>query len=119
MGDRYIWNLEKFFDHMKSLPIENVSDGYHTFGDLYKQRLYLSAALFNTYPELAWKSRRHSDGSLCFDGGWFICGIQTPEGQYTYHYQNKDWDLFKIPELKMAPEFDGHTSDDVTRLLSL
>lgn len=99
--------------------IGELSDGYHTFNSLYRQRLYLFAALVNTYHLRAWKTKRHDDGELCFDGDWFLVGIETPEGQYTYHYQNEYWDLFKCKEIEKAPKFDGHTDKDVTRLMSL
>ena len=67
----------------------------------------------------AWKSRCHSDGEPCFGGGWFIVGINTPQGQYTYHYPEDDWYLFDCEEVERAPEWDGHTAENVTRLLSL
>lgn len=100
-------------------PIGEVSDGFHTFDSLYHQRLILFAALVRAFPNRAWKSHKHSDGKPPFGGGWFIVGINTPEGQYTYHYEDKDWDLFQCPEVATAPEWDGHTDKDVTRLLSM
>lgn len=99
--------------------IGEMSDGYHTFNGLYYQRMVLFAALVKAYRDKAWKSYRHEDGELCFGGGWFVVGIETPEGNYTYHYENKDFDLFDCKELPTAPHWDGHTEDDVTRLLSL
>jgi len=99
--------------------IGDLSDGYHTFNGLYHQRLILFAALVKAYKDRAWKSYRHEDGELCFGGGWFIVGIDTPEGSYTYHYENKDFDLFECEELPVGKHWDGHTEDDVTRLLSL
>lgn len=99
--------------------IGEVSDGFHTFNSLYQQRLVLFAALVNTFPTMSWKSRKHSDGEPCFGGGWFIVGISTPKGSYTYHYENKDWDVFHCQEVETAPEWDGHTDKDVERLLSL
>lgn len=96
-----------------------ISDRYHTFNDLYMQRLYLTAALFNWHPALAYKTRRHADGSEPFGGGWFYVEIKTPDGPYGYHYENQFWDLFDIPERNKAREWDGYTSKDVTRLLSL
>ena len=104
---------------MSEKPIGEFSDGYHTFDMLYEQRLILSAVLFNTHFEHAWKSRKHSDGEPCFDGEYFIVGIDTPDGPYTYHYKNCHWDLFNIVEVETAPEWDGHTDKDVCRLLSL
>lgn len=99
--------------------IGEMSDGYHTFNGLYYQRMILFAALVKAYKDKAWKSHRHDDGELCFGGGWFIVGIDTPEGSYTYHYEDKDWDRFDCQELPTAKHWDGHTEADVTRLLSL
>lgn len=101
------------------ISTDNVSDGYHTFGSLYHQRAVLFAALVNTFPDISWKSIRHSDGEECFGGGWFVVGIDTPEGQYTYHYEINEWPMFKCKVLDRAPEWDGHTDKDVERLLSL
>lgn len=98
--------------------VGKMSDGYHTFADLYEQRLILSAALAKNNPN-AWKSKRHEDGSVPFGGGWFIMGFDTDEGCYTYHYELKDWDLFQCKELDKGKPWDGHTSKDVRRLLSI
>lgn len=98
--------------------VEKMSDGYHTFADLYEQRLILSAALAKNNPH-AWKSKRHADGSIPFGWGWFIMGFDTDEGCYTYHYELKDWDLFQCKELDKGKPWDGHTSKDVRRLLSI
>lgn len=99
--------------------IGEVSDGFHSFNSLYHQRLILFATLVNAFPTLSWKSRKHHDGEIPFGGGWFIVGIDTPAGQFTYHYEDKDWDIFHCTELETAPEWDGHTDKDVERLLSL
>ena len=97
--------------------ISEFMDEYHSFHDLYTQRMYLTALAFNSNPSISWKSKEHSDDSMF--PGYFIVGITTPQGQYTYHYKLEHWDLFKVPELERAPEWDGHTSNDVTRLLSV
>jgi hypothetical protein len=99
--------------------IGEVSDGYHTFNSLYNQRLYLWAALVKAYKDKAWKTQKHNDGEPCFGGGWFLVGITTPEGDYTYHYEMKDWDLFDCTVIDKAPVFDGHTDKDITRVMSL
>ena len=40
----------------------------------------------------------------------FIVGIDTPDGQATYHYDvGPYWDMFKCRVLDNAPEWDGHT----------
>lgn len=99
--------------------IGDLSDGYHSFNDLYYQRLVLTIALVKAYRDRAWKSWKHEDGEPCFGGGWFIVGIDTPEGSYTYHYEEKDWYAFDCQELPVSKHWDGHTDKDVTRLLSL
>lgn len=99
--------------------IGEVSDGYHTFNSLYNQRLCLWAALVKAYKDKAWKTRKHHDGEPCFGGDWFLVGITTPAGDYTYHYEMKDWDLFDCKVIDKAPVFDGHTDKDVTRVLTL
>lgn len=100
--------------------IGEVSDGFHTFNGLYEQRMILFAALVKAYRDKAWKSYRHEDGEYCFGGGWFIVGIDTPEGSYTYHYENKYWDMFDCADLPRGKHWDGHTEADAeTRLMSL
>jgi len=99
--------------------IGDLSDGYHTFNGLYYQRMILFASLVRAYKDRAWKSYRHEDGELCFGGGWFIVGIDTPNGSYTYHYESKDFDKFDCIELPRGKHWDGHAEDDVVRLLSL
>lgn len=100
----------------------SVSDGYHTFDQLYHQRAILFAALVNLNKNISWKSLKHEDGNYCFDknGDWFIVGIDTPEGTYTYHYEtDKYWNIFNCQVLPIGKHWDGHTEEDVTRLLSL
>ena len=99
--------------------IGEMSDGYHTFNGLYYQRMVLFATLVKAHKDKAWKSRKHEDGEPCFGGGWFIVGIDTPQGSYTYHYEDKYWNWFECEELPVAKHWDGHTEEDVTRLLSL
>ena len=113
-----IADLVDVFAEIPSADVEKMSDGYHTFADLYEQRLILSAALAKNNPH-AWKSKQHEDGSVPFGGGWFIMGFETDEGCYTYHYELKDWDLFRCKELDKGKPWDGHTSKDVRRLLSI
>lgn len=86
-----------------------VSDGDHTFSELYHHRAILTAALFNAYPEMCWKSKQHHDGSM-YDG-YFIVGMDTPHGQATYHYALSYWWMFHVKELDHAPEYDGHTPE--------
>lgn len=85
-----------------------TSDGYHTFNELYHHRAVLFSVIVKTFSDKAWKSKQHNDGTM-YDG-MFIVGIETPEGQATYHYDvDPYWDMFECRELERAPEWDGHT----------
>lgn len=99
--------------------IGDLSDGFHTFNDLYYQRCMLFAAIVKQNKAFAWKSHKHEDGEPCFGGGWFIVGVDTPEGSYTFHYEDKYWDMFDCKEIRTGKHWDGHTDKDVKRLFSL
>lgn len=96
-----------------------TSDGYHTFNELYHHRAILFSVICNIYPHLAWKSKQHHSPEEPMYDGMFIVGIQTPEGQATYHYDLEPyWGLFAVKELERAPEWDGHTPDEAIRRIS-
>ena len=98
-----------------------ISDGYHTFNELYRYRMLYNAAFFNELAKNGTvrviKSKRHHDGEECFGGGWFIVMAELPTGQISNHYELKDWDNFKCEEVDVAPEWDGHTPEDAARRL--
>lgn len=102
-----------------------ISDGYHTFDELYEHRITLFIALCKQITNQpyegekygVWRSQLHSDGSS-FDG-WFILGVGKEKGeQITYHLPLSKWDETEFAEtLEKAPVWDGHTSDDVLERL--
>jgi len=95
-----------------------VSDGYHTFNELYYYRMLYNAAFFNLLPkECVHKSKRHHTGEECFGGGWFIVMASLPTGQVSNHYELKDWELFKVTEKEFADEWDGHTPQEAAKRL--
>lgn len=101
-----VCNLFRKFDDM--------SDGYHTFGELYDYREAYNAAWFNelakAHPEFnVYKAKRHNTGEECFGGGWFVVMADLPTGQISNHYEMKYWDDFKVKARKRAREWDGHT----------
>lgn len=102
---------------VEGYSMDKVSDGYHTFDELYYHRMVLFSIICNQNKDKAWKSKLHSDGTM-YDN-YFIVGITTDEGDFTYHYEEKYWNWFNVKELARAPEWDGHTSKDIRRLLSL
>ena len=93
-----------------------LSDGYHTMRELYDYRAAYNALLFNEWAAFGKynvvKSKCHADGEPCFGGDYFVVYALTPHGQVTNHYQHKWWDLFNVPEVDRAPEYDGHTPQD-------
>ena len=100
----------------------NISDGYHTFNELYEYRLLYNASMFNELAKQGLydvhKSKRHSDGTIPFgDENWFIVQAELPTGQISNHYEMKDWDLFQVPIKEKANQYDGHTPQDVAKRL--
>ena len=117
-------------DERQSAVIEGVeemdaSDGYHTFTELYEHRIQLYIALcrerVNVVPDYdypVWCSTLHHDGSSF--GDWFILGMGKEKGkQITYHLPARFWnEVCEFAEvIEKAPEWDGHTSNDVLKRL--
>ena len=107
-------------------------DGYHTFTELYEHRTTLFITLCEFFQEFrtpviflsitgqrnnVWRSKKNGDGSEW--EGWFILGIGKDKGkQITYHLPIDRWEETDFAEtLDQAPEWDGHTSDDVLERL--
>ena len=116
--------IPKFGEYSDNEPLDmgEVSDGYHTFNELYEYRMLYNAALFNEFAKQGLydvhKSRKHSDGEYPFgDSNWFIVMAELPTGQISNHYEMKDWDLFHVPEKEKANVWDGHTPKDVSERL--
>ena len=97
------------------LDFGSVSDGHHTFDELYEYRMLYNAALFIEWGKHEMydvhKSWQHSDGELCFGGGWFIVIAELPTGQISNHYKAEHWELFDIADKVLANKYDGHTPD--------
>lgn len=114
LGNVYANGREEF-------KTSDVSDGYHSFSELYEFRLLYNAALFNEWFTAGkydvHKSERHSDGEIPFGGGWFVIVATLPTGQISNHYEMKDWHLFKATIRKRADKWDGHTPQDVIKRL--
>lgn len=92
----------------------DVSDGYHTFDELYDHRSALYMAFLKCRATDSWMSKRHCDNSVW--DGWFIAGTTLPTGDITYHLNIKYWNCLKnagILVLDNAPKWDRHTSNDV------
>lgn len=113
-------------DYIKATVQEKgkISDGYHTFDELYEHRIVNFIAVCRLLqlvpiPPSVWISKKHSDGSEW--DGWFIMGIGTEPGeQISYHLPISKWDeCYKIATwINHAPKWDGHTSADVLERLT-
>ena len=123
----YYWTDEmiecKVEDETKPKDMGEMSDGYHTFNELYEYRMLYNAALFNEFAKQGLydvhKSRKHSDGEYPFgDSNWFIVMAELPTGQISNHYEMKDWDKFQIPEKPLANKWDEHSPRDVAERLT-
>lgn len=116
-------NKDEFESNPAFSPAGEMTDGYHTFDELYEYRLLYNAAFFNELskrdgnPCKVIKSKLHSDGQKPFGGGWFIVMATLPTGQISNHYELKDWDKFKIPEMQKAYKWDGHTPKEASKRL--
>jgi len=125
-----------------NLSSKQISDGYHTFQELYQFRFLYNALLFNEWGKGftdqerikvsesgfpitnkvkydVHKSWKHSDGEWCFGEPkkYFIVVAELPTGQISNHYKAEYWDMFDIPEKDLANKFDGHTAEDVMKMM--
>lgn len=115
--------------------VGQVSDGSHSFNELYDHRCVLFLCLMCFIAENGaqeygvtdvWWSEKHAAGDM-FEG-YVIVGIETAEGQCTYHIKDNPYgeilrqvlssSATMIRHLDHAPEWDGHDSNDVLARLS-
>lgn len=106
--------VDKINKMIAALPEEEkelITDGYHSFKELYDHRVKLFVALCNKLVLIdqhnwqgkdtpikyrAWKSAIHEDGTMY--PGWFIAGIGDEEGKtLTYHLPITEWNKMICP----------------------
>lgn len=88
----------------------DISDGYHTFDELYQHRCLLFVNLCLLQPDAAaWKEDLD---------GWFLLYLETLKGQISYHIPFKYLNLIE-GRIVNCPDYkwDGHTSSDVLERL--
>lgn len=126
-GEEYSFNVDE---------TNKVSDGYHTFEELYDHRITLFIALckakndwvhppgarnvvFDGYARTAWRSKKHHPKDKDMYEGWFVLGLfKEPGKQITYHLPLSRWEECEFAvELPHAPMWDGHTPQDVLERL--
>ena len=115
---------KQLVDEMDDGEMTNgISDGSHTFGDLYYQRMMLTSVIAKAIMSTknlgtVRRSKLHDDGTMFKD--YFIIYFTTPDGNFSYHYHMDNWDNFWfVPEVDKAIKWDGHSDLDVNRLLSV
>lgn len=94
-----------------------ISDGYHTFGELYEHRIALFIALCRMMQDhtltRVWRCKT--------DEEWFLLCINSEPGkQISYHLPMSKWEEtnFAYTHEKVSkPEWDKHTSTDVLNRL--
>ena len=104
-----------------------ISDGYHTFGELYAHRIELFIALcrelennptYQTYNRV-WRSKLNAEGSG--DKDWFIMGIELFDRKIiSYHLPISKWNETDfVSSTYERVIYDGHNSNDTLERLKL
>lgn len=114
---RKVKSINKTIEKLPHQYRVKVDTGYHSFEQLYNHRTLLFAFICNEYKNRAWKTWKHDDYSVSV--GFFIAGIETPEGIFSYHCHEDYWDLFEVKEIEKVEYWDGHSSKDIDRLFSI
>lgn len=101
----------------KTFKIVNgeVSDGYHTFDELYEHRHLLFIALCKTYgADVSWKEEPEF-------GDWICVYLELATGQISYHLPGKYREHFHAKQqiVSGVEVWDGHESKDVLNRLRM
>lgn len=117
-GNAHFEKWESSEDEVKFILTDEqtreVSDGYHTFGELYDHRTLLFICLaiqtLQGGTKCCWKTHYP---------GWPVLFIETPAGQISYHFPEKYLPLV-AKHIRQDDDYvwDGHTSKDVIARLT-
>ena len=112
---------EDYMEEKETGMGSHLKDDFHTMSDLYFHRMVLFATICGLAAKNGnpvWRSKLHADGTMFPD--FFIVGVTTPLGDYSYHYQIKYWSYFDMAEeIPNAPEWNGQKAEDLHMLISL
>lgn len=94
---------------------KDVSDGAHTFGELYDHRTALFLLLVACNLGDSWWSIKDSSGKNC--SPYILCGLMLSKTktEVTYHIDSSYIGILEtigVKELVQAPNWDGHCSVD-------
>lgn len=111
----------RIFIKPELFKVGQISDGHHTFDELYEHRIALFKALSKYTSEgnggFVWKTKKYHDGHPV-DEGWFIAGMDDCPGSIiTYHVPMSEWDSWPAKEIPVS-HYDGHQSADVLKRLA-
>lgn len=101
----------------EKVDTNHISDGFHTFGELYEHRITLFITLCRLLQDRSltriWRCKT--------DDEWFLLCIHSERGaQISYHLPMSKWEDTKFAythEPASKPEWDKHTSKDVLNRL--
>lgn len=109
-------NLEEINKAISELEDRgDISDGYHTFEELYQHRHLLYLSLCIKYREYCYYTFTNADGSSWED--WFLLVLNHPKiKQISYHLPIELVDFCTIVNIEFrnkCDDYDGYTSNDV------
>jgi hypothetical protein len=110
--------ISKGREEINNFSAKEISDGHHTFGQLYNYRMLYNAMVCHMWAKSGdvevYKSRLHENGKVPFgDPDYFVVVAILPSGQISNHYRMKDWDKFNVVAYQKALHaYDGHTPED-------
>jgi hypothetical protein len=114
-----------FYKNNGDFDTNLISDGYHTFGELYEHRITLFISLCKVLQETcSYRNGSEDIGEvwrLPVKNGWFLMGMNLTSqgGQISYHLPESKWNETDFANFLHEEnyEFDGHTGADVLERL--
>lgn len=95
----------------QSVNLGDISDGYHTFNELYEHRNLLFINLCLNSPMPCWIKKEEDFP------GYFCLYLKLFSGQISYHIPNKYRYLIEDRATGYPEQWDGHSSLDVIERL--
>jgi hypothetical protein len=129
MGQLKIPRPDGTIDIHEDAVISEVSDGSHTFGELYDHRDWLFVALCRAagkHPGVrVWAAKQHAEGDMDMYPDYFLMGLEYgPAAEViSYHLPLTMWDAATqeggAQVLERAPKWDGIEGASLPRLRAL